>query len=126
MSNARDISAMEEAQLVKAFVNINQSSSANGELLMRDSYNITSITDDQTGFLFVNFEYGVFDDGDWTMTCCGKLQQQLGSATPHIALQTSSSYTNAATSDLARIICTSSATNTLTDLGAVWLVFYHT
>ena len=126
MSNARDISEIKELQLVKAFVNLNQSSSINGELLMRDSYNITSVTDDQTGFMIVNFEDGLFDDGDWTMTCCGKLQNQLGSATPHIALQTSSSYTSAATSEVAKVICTSSATNDLTDLGAVWLVFYHT
>lgn len=125
MSNARDISNMEEPQLVKAFVNINQSNSSNGQHLLRDSYGITSVTDNQTGFFQVNFEDGIFDDNNWTMTCCGKLQQELGSNTPQIALQTSNSYAGAAQSGLASIITTKTSNNALTDLDTVWLAFYH-
>lgn len=65
MSNARDISSMEEKQVAKAWVNFNgqdtnsEFTEANGGI--RDSFNVSSVTDLGTGHYDVNFEESFAD-----------------------------------------------------------------
>ena len=65
MSNARDISSMEEKQVAKAWVNFNgqdtnsEFTEANGGI--RDSFNVSSVTNLGTGHYEVNFEESFAD-----------------------------------------------------------------
>ena len=69
MTNARDISSMKETQVTKAWVNFDGTfvsspfTEANGGI--RDSFNVTSVSDIGVGLYDVNFEQG-FDNANYS------------------------------------------------------------
>ena len=71
MSNARDISGMTEPQVVKAWVNFNGRTAsspftdANGGI--RNSFNVSSVTDNGVGIYTVNLE-NALEDSNYCIT----------------------------------------------------------
>ena len=56
----------QEVQLCKAWVNFN----GNGTVAIRDSFNVSSITDNAVGTYTVNFTTAMASD-DYCVNCCG-------------------------------------------------------
>jgi len=117
MSNARDISDMKETQVAHAWVNFkgNASSSPlteeNGGI--RDSYNVSSVTDNGNGLYTINFDKQ-FANNNWAMATAGKFSKFNNTDMPVINLDRKVDNDVAMTTSSARIACcavTASPTN---------------
>jgi len=110
MSNSRDISNMKESQVAKAWVNFDGSFSTspfteeNGGI--RDSLNVSSVTDVGQGLYTVNFDKS-FANNNWVMATAGKYSQFNNTDMPVINLDRRVDNDVAMTTSSARIACSS-------------------
>ena len=116
MSNARDISDMNEGQVAKAWVNFNGQDTNT----IRDSLNVSSVTDLGTGHYDVNFEESLAHANYAWAGCAGDINLTTAIPTP------TSVRTGQMTTDKIRIsVCyANTSTNAVYDYELVTLIVF--